>query len=363
MNINKYSFNSLFKLAFIFSIILSAFTYTPANADSDNIQQKTNSSTIKNQNSTQGNAKSEDNVEDSEVTTEDSNVNNIEEKEDSELEAPQNNNTESPTQSNFKEILSLFAIIDLPIFALLLTLWFTNKKQQKQQFHEITKKQSSIIQKLDKLETINNKISNLDKENKKIIDKIQENKEGITSSRIILRELIEKPQISQAVISHNNRDFPLSHDHSFSSLTNKQTQHQLDTQNYSPVAVAVADPVPHFVDQYNQDKQSLSNEATAKVSATEASLNKRRMGDDSKLILENTTQKRYLIIQEDGDYFLVPHAKIKINEHNKSSLEALFECVNFIPEYTDFHLIQPAKVSQLDSELWQLDKKGKLEFS
>ena len=365
MKNNRYSFSSLFKLTFTFCIIFGVINSVSANENTD-VKQKTpeNAEQQQKSNNTKNEIKTGKNKNKAKSDNTNSSSGKIQPNENLQLVQPFEDNTknlENKEVLTIKNILLLFTIVNLPISVLLLVLWITNKRQQKQNFDEFTNKQDSISRKLNELEKINRKLSSLDKTNKEIIDKIQVNKEELTSSRTKLRELIEKLQVFPSVVSHNNRDLPLSHDPSFSSLTNEQPQHQLDTQNYS--SVAVANPVPHFVDQYNQDKQSLSNEATVKVSATEESLNKIRTGYESKLILENTIQKRYLIIQEDGDYFLVPHAKIKINEHNKSSLETLFECINLTPEYDDFQLIQPAKVSQLDSELWQLDQKGKLEFS
>jgi hypothetical protein len=114
---------------------------------------------------------------------------------------------------------------------------------------------------------------------------------------------------------------------------------------------------------YNQDKNSLSNKAIATVAETQESLNQRRSGNSDTVTLENITQKKYCIIEEDNDYYLIPHAKIRIDEHNKTTLESLFDCTNFTSEYSDFQLVKPAKVSQIDSETWQLEKKGKLEFS
>jgi predicted oxidoreductase (fatty acid repression mutant protein) len=117
-----------------------------------------------------------------------------------------------------------------------------------------------------------------------------------------------------------------------------------------------------LVETYNQDKNSISDKAKAMVAETQTSLNQRRSGSSDIVALENTTQKKYWIIEEDNDYYLVPHAKIKIDEYNKTTLESLFDCTNFTSEYSDFQLVKPAKVSQTDSETWQLEKKGKLDF-
>ena len=251
--------------------------------------------------------------------------------------------------------------IDLPIAAILLLLWFLNQNQQQKRADRLNAKQDAIEKRLRELKENNLTRKDIENIERKIINQVQENNQKLTDYKIEILETLHKNQTHQPANSHKDIDSYSNNHYPFPTSTTEQAKHQLDTHNNN--SIAIADRIPQFVDQYNQDKQSLSNEVVAKVSATEASLNKRRMGDESKLMLENTIQKRYLIVQEDGDYYLVPHAKIKINEHNKSSLEALFECVSFIPEYTDFHLIKPAKVSQVEPELWQLDNRGKIEFS
>ena len=148
-----------------------------------------------------------------------------------------------------------------------------------------------------------------------------------------------------------------------SQLSNFKTQIANSFDKYHHNMVAVIEQIPQFVDEYNLDKKSLSNEAISTVDITQSSLNQKRLGHDNKLILENTTRKKYWIVKDNNDYYLIPHAKIRIDEYSTIILESLFECINFYSDYRDFHLIQPAKVSQLDSELWQLERKGRIEFS
>jgi hypothetical protein len=234
--------------------------------------------------------------------------------------------------------------LDLPIFITSLSFfifWCFDKKQQQSKFDELKKHQTDIISKLNQFNDINSKLNNLDKINRQIIEKIQENNQKSIDSEVRLRELISKQQFNQSVNYHNSLTSDISH---FNST-------------------AIVDKISQLVATYNQDKTSLSNEAIATVAETQESLNQKRLGNNDTVTLENTSQKKYCIIEEDNDYYLIPHAKIKIDEYNIKTLESLFDCIHFTSEYSSFQLVKPAKVSSLDSELWQLEEKGKLEFS
>lgn len=233
--------------------------------------------------------------------------------------------------------------LDLPIFITSLSLfifWCFNKKQQQKQIKELTKNQDKIISKFNQLSEFDNKLSNLDRTSRQIIEKIQDSNQKSIDSEVRLREFLSKQQFNQSVNYHNS--------------LNSDTSHLNST--------TIVDKISQFVETYNQDKNSISDRVKAMVAETQESLNQRRSGSSDIVTLENTTQKKYWIIEEDNDYYLVPHAKIKIDEYNKTTLESLFDCTNFTAEYSDFKLVKPAKVSQINSETWQLEKKGKLDF-
>ena len=254
--------------------------------------------------------------------------------------------------------------LDIPIFVTLIIFfiyWYFNKNKQQKQFDKFEEKYNEIVTNLDRLNGIDNKLNNLDIIKREIIKQVQETNQKITNSKKELIEFINKRQATEPVNSYSNAGIKPTNHYGFPTSADEQIEHQLDIPSYN--SVAVIEHIPQFIETYNLEKKSLADKTIATVVATEESLNRRRLGDEGKLTLENTTQKKYLIVQEDNDFYLVPHAKINIDEYNITTLEALFECIHFTPEYSDFHLIQPAKVSQLDSELWQLDKKGKLEFS
>ena len=358
----KYSINNIFKLILIFGIILCANNSVLADTEGNNAPPESSEAPELTDEKNAPPSEDSSAQQEPEDTSTDSDNEKSDRGSDTEQQSQSINNEVPASQELFtiKNILLLFAIIDLPILALLLTLWFLDRKEQKQKFDHLINGQIKIDRKLKQLDKITLKLEDLDKLQNKIAKDIEQNKQVIIDSRIKLLAAFEKKQSKRSVNSNGNTDIRSNNYHNVSDFNKEPAEHQLDKHSHNQVAVI--EKIPQFVDTYNLDKKFLSDEVIATVSATETSLNERRLGKSDILTLEPTTQKKYWIVQED-DYYLVPHAKIKIDEYNKTTLESLFECINFSSDYEDFHLIEPAKVSLLESELWQLEKKGKLEFS
>lgn len=245
--------------------------------------------------------------------------------------------------------------LDIPIFITSLSFfifWCFNKKQQQKKFSEIEKHQKNVISQFNQLNELNNKFNNLERSNRQIIEKIQENNQKIIDSATRLHESINKQQVNHFISDRNNSDF--NSNTNFYSLNS-------DTSNLN--SIAIVDKILQFVETYNRDRNSISDQVKAMVAETQASINQRRLGNRDTVTLENTSKKKYWIIEEDNEHYLIPHAKIKIDEHNRTTLESLFDCTNFTSEYSDFQLVKPARVSQTNLETWQLETKGELEFS
>ena len=162
---------------------------------------------------------------------------------------------------------------------------------------------------------------------------------------------------------HNN--LPVESDCS----DNNSTPFSNQTENYSSPEIeqqaaleAIKSNAPHFIEEYNSDKTLFNTRATSIVIETQESMENRLGGRGEAVYLSDNNKGKYWIIEEENNYYLVPHAKININEHNKHTIENLFEFDESDPDYNDFKLIQPAKVLKTNSELWQLEQKGKLEF-
>lgn len=323
MNINRNKKNSLLQLILIFGIVFSAANSLSALAETNqnnNNQQPVTDKQLK---------KLQDDLTKSFNQKIDSSTKEIKKIQ----------NTINNSDNLFSKKNSLL-FIDLPILIILLLLWFLNIKKQQQQIDKIIYNQNKLIGNFNQFNEINNKLNNLDKINRQIIEKIQDSNQKNIDSEVRLRELMTKQQFNQPVNYHNSSTLDI-----FNSNLN-----------------TIVDKVSQLIETYNYDKNSLSGTEIATVTETEESIAQRRSGNNNKVTLGNTSQKKYWIVRENNEYYLIPHAKIKIDEFNIKTLESLFDCSNFNFEYNNFQLVQPAKVSQLSSETWQLEEKGKLEF-
>jgi ribosomal protein L37E len=121
-----------------------------------------------------------------------------------------------------------------------------------------------------------------------------------------------------------------------------------------------------WVKSYNQDPESLSQYAT-EVSVTEENINQRRLGTNQPVILENSRRGKgnyWILPKSNTEFYLVPKAYLKINQYNIATVQTLFECIkeqegNY---NSKFILLQPATVSPVEQEKWQLIKLGILKF-
>jgi hypothetical protein len=114
-------------------------------------------------------------------------------------------------------------------------------------------------------------------------------------------------------------------------------------------------------DNYYRDARSSS---PIEVSPTEESLEKRRMGGGEPIVLENK-RRGYYEVYLDGNYHcLVPSQHFRINQNNYKSVEDLFECQSYDPNYSDsYTVIRPAVVYPLaGGQTWQLQQRGVLRF-
>ena len=114
-------------------------------------------------------------------------------------------------------------------------------------------------------------------------------------------------------------------------------------------------------DNYYRDARSSS---PIEVSPTEESLANRRMGGSEPIVLENK-RRGYYEVYLDGNYHcLVPSQNFRINQNNYKSVEDLFECQNYDPNYSDsYTVIRPAVVYPLaGGQTWQLQQRGVLRF-
>jgi hypothetical protein len=118
---------------------------------------------------------------------------------------------------------------------------------------------------------------------------------------------------------------------------------------------------PQLVDLYNHNPRSLSGKAI-EVGETEESINNRRLSGNQLAILENKRGGSYWIIKEDSIDYMLPKQNLKINEYNYSTVEVLFECRNYYPNYSEYKLVKPAIVQIVSGGVWQFQERGVLEF-
>ncbi len=114
-------------------------------------------------------------------------------------------------------------------------------------------------------------------------------------------------------------------------------------------------------DNYDQDARSSS---LIEVSPTEESLANREMGGTDPIVLKNKRRGYYEVYLKGNYHCLVPSQYFRINQNNYKSVEDLFECQNYDPNYSDsYTVIRPAVVYPLaGGQTWQLQQRGVLRF-
>ena len=100
------------------------------------------------------------------------------------------------------------------------------------------------------------------------------------------------------------------------------------------------------------------------VSETKQSQEDRRLGKSQAVILEKKRRGNYLVYTEGNCDYLVPSENLRINDYNSKSVEGLFECRNYQPNYSeDFQVLKAAVVYTISSgETWELQQRGILQF-
>jgi hypothetical protein len=115
------------------------------------------------------------------------------------------------------------------------------------------------------------------------------------------------------------------------------------------------------LDSYHSDSRPSS---LIEVYPTEESLANRLRGSREPTILENKRRGIYGVYLDGNYHCLVPSQNFRINQNNYKSVEDLFECQNYDPNYSDsYTVIRPAVVYPLaGGQAWQLQQRGVLRF-
>lgn len=112
---------------------------------------------------------------------------------------------------------------------------------------------------------------------------------------------------------------------------------------------------------YNESPNSLLNKVV-KVSVKQESIT---VINSNSIILASIGNGNYWIIYDtDIAYWLLPKAKLRIDQYRYEIVKLLFDCNDYDPEYHSFELNKPAQVSMLANKYeWKLEKRGVLKFS
>lgn len=115
-----------------------------------------------------------------------------------------------------------------------------------------------------------------------------------------------------------------------------------------------------LVKVYNESPSSLVSKVV-KVAVKQESIT---ANSSDSIILASIGNGNYWIIYDvDINYWLLPKAKLRIDQYRYETVKLLFDCNDYEPEYHSFELAKPAQVSILaNSSQWKLEKRGVLKF-
>ena len=115
-----------------------------------------------------------------------------------------------------------------------------------------------------------------------------------------------------------------------------------------------------LVEIYNKSPSSLVSKVV-KVAVKQESIT---ANNNDSIILASIGNGNYWIIYDvDINYWLLPKAKLRIDQYRYETVKLLFDCNDYEPEYHSFELAKPAQVSILANKSeWKLEKRGVLKF-
>jgi HPt (histidine-containing phosphotransfer) domain-containing protein len=195
---------------------------------------------------------------------------------------------------------------------------------------------------------------------KKLSEKFKYIEQKITQENRIINNRIADLEVEK----HNRKtkDTKVREQKEPTGITTLNPSEPPASQTYQSTAPSVSSSSHSLVgDNYDQDARSSS---LIEVSPTEESLANREMGGTDPIVLKNK-RRGYYEVYLDGNYHcLVPSQNFRINQNNYKSVEDLFECQNYDPNYSDSYIvIRPAVVYPLaGGQTWQLQQRGVLRF-
>ncbi|MGK7874393.1 MAG: hypothetical protein AB4426_14090, partial [Xenococcaceae cyanobacterium] len=121
-------------------------------------------------------------------------------------------------------------------------------------------------------------------------------------------------------------------------------------------------PDDDLVAIYN-NKHNLLAVKTIKVLSTKESIEKRLLGYDYPVILEEVSNGNYWIVTDKGSDYMMPKKNLIINKPRYETVQELFELSGYQSRQSNkFDLIKLARVTPMSGDQWELLEKGKLRF-
>lgn len=115
-----------------------------------------------------------------------------------------------------------------------------------------------------------------------------------------------------------------------------------------------------LVEVYNESPNSLVNKVL-KVAVNQRSIT---ANNSNSIILASIGNGNYWVTYDVNiNYWLLPKAKLRIDQYRYETVKLLFDCNDYEPGYHSFELTKPAQVSLLtNNSEWKLEKRGVLKF-
>ena len=116
--------------------------------------------------------------------------------------------------------------------------------------------------------------------------------------------------------------------------------------------------IQNLLQHYHQNPDDLERRYSIGVSETRESFEKRWSGLNVPIVLEGASNYNFIIVR---NYYLLPKPNSKITQTKLNTIDGLFEYQNF-RSGAPFQVIQPAIVTAMEGDRWQVTQKGKLNF-
>lgn len=193
---------------------------------------------------------------------------------------------------------------------------------------------SRISQLESKIDSITDSFSAmLNQSNRQAMDPIS------TQSAIVLEDAYEQPLNTELNTPYDREKY--------------STGQETESQNPE-----LQREIQNLLQYYHQNPDDLERRYSIGVSETRESFEKRWSGLNVPIVLEGASNYNFIIV---SNYYLLPKPNSKITQTKLNTIDGLFEYQNF-RSGAPFQVIQPAIVTAMEGDRWQVTQKGKLNF-